>query len=174
MDTFDAIVIGIGAVAALVLVLAKVGEYIEDKEHEAKRKQEEERPDIQNLLQLAQTPGHYQQDYAQYRLGVAYYNGRNVPQDYTEAFRWLRTAADLGRSEAVAVLGAMYFAGHGTPKDIVLAHVYFNMAAAKGHDAAKASRDSITPLLSDSQLEKAQRLAREWASTWPANQPGRA
>ena len=34
---------------------------------------------------------------AQYNLGVMYANGRGVPQDYAEAMKWYRLAAEQGQ-----------------------------------------------------------------------------
>ena len=37
---------------------------------------------------------------AQYNLGLMYSTGKGVPQDYNEAIRWYRLAADQGHSKA--------------------------------------------------------------------------
>ena len=37
---------------------------------------------------------------AQYNLGVCYYNGDGVDQNYTEAVKWLSKAADQGHDKA--------------------------------------------------------------------------
>ena len=42
---------------------------------------------------------------SQYNLGVMYANGEGVPQDYAEAVRWYRLAADQGLGEAQLNLG---------------------------------------------------------------------
>ena len=47
---------------------------------------------------------------AQYMLGLIYFNGRLVPQDYGAAVKWLRLAADQGNEEASYLLGLI-----GTP-----------------------------------------------------------
>ena len=39
---------------------------------------------------------------AQFNLGVAYYTGQGVPQDYTEAVKWYRKAAEQVRITTVA------------------------------------------------------------------------
>jgi len=170
MKTSDMVFFGACALAGVIWVLGKVGEYFEDKEREQKARWDNDHPNIDELKTKAKSYDWSAND-AQYKLGIAYYNGRNVPQDYSEAYKWLCMAADQGNSDAVAVLGAMLFAGHGIPKDLVLAHVYFNMAAARGHSAAGPSRDAVTPLLTASQLETAQKLASKWSSTWPVGRP---
>lgn len=44
---------------------------------------------------------------AQYNLGKMYLQGRGVAQDYKEAVRWLRLAAEQGDMGAQADLGAL-------------------------------------------------------------------
>ena len=46
---------------------------------------------------------------AQLQLGRAYWNGKGVPQDFTEALRWYRRSADGGNPLAQVALGAAYY-----------------------------------------------------------------
>jgi hypothetical protein len=55
-----------------------------------------------------------------------YYNGKGVPQDYAEAARWYRKAADQGNADAQNNLGVMYGNGQGVPQDYVRAHMWFS------------------------------------------------
>ena len=52
-------------------------------------------------------------------------------QDYSEAVRWYRLAADHGNAAAQYNLGISYARGTGVPQDNVLAHMWFNLAAAR-------------------------------------------
>jgi TPR repeat protein len=61
---------------------------------------------------------------AQAHLGIAYYNGQGVPQDYAQAATWSRKAAEQG--DAGATLGAM--GGKQTAKR---GSEYFRQIAAK-------------------------------------------
>ena len=54
---------------------------------------------------------------AQYNLGVMHYDGEGVPQDYAEAVKWYRLAADQGYANAQYNLGVMCRDGHGVPQD---------------------------------------------------------
>ena len=45
---------------------------------------------------------------AQFNLGKMYANGQGVPQDYREAVKWFRLAADQGMAGAQNALGGMY------------------------------------------------------------------
>ena len=44
---------------------------------------------------------------AQFNLGVKYDNGQGVPQDYAEAVKWYRKAAEQGDAGAIVVLKAL-------------------------------------------------------------------
>jgi len=93
---------------------------------------------------------------AQYNLGLG------VAQDYQEAVRWYRLAAEQGHASGQFSLGAMYTAGQGVPKDYVLAHMWLNLAAAKGGKEAVKMRDLLEKNMTPAQLAEAQRLAGEW------------
>jgi hypothetical protein len=62
---------------------------------------------------------------AQYVLGAMYQLGEIVPQDYTEAAKWISRAADQGLAIAQFALGRMYALGQGVPEDPVRAHMWF-------------------------------------------------
>ena len=65
-----------------------------------------------------------------------YYYGIGVPQDYVEALKWYRLAANQGNAIAQFDLGFMYENGHGVPQDYVRAHMWFNLSAAQGNQVA--------------------------------------
>tara|TARA_B110000977_G_scaffold170989_1_gene222165 strand:- start:23 stop:295 length:273 start_codon:yes stop_codon:yes gene_type:complete len=54
---------------------------------------------------------------AQYFLGLMYNEGKGVPKDQKEAFKWYRLAADQGDASAQYNLALMYGNGVGVPKD---------------------------------------------------------
>ena len=74
---------------------------------------------------------------AQNDLGVMYYNGEGVPQDYVEAVRWYRLAADQGFAAAQLNLGVMYDRGGGVPQDYVEAVRWYRLAVDQGLVAAQ-------------------------------------
>ena len=59
-----------------------------------------------------------------------------MEQDYSEAVKWYRQAADQGYPEAENNLGAMYESGRGIPPDDVVAVKWFRLAAV--HENVKA------------------------------------
>jgi TPR repeat protein len=98
---------------------------------------------------------------AQNSLGSMYDNGEGVIEDDKEAVKWYRLAAEQGDDEAQTSLGVMYALGTGVIEDIVLAHMWWNIAASQGHEGAKKNKDIIVKEMTASQIEEAQRLARQ-------------
>jgi len=84
-----------------------------------------------------------------------------VPQNYAEAAKWFRLAAEQG-DEAAQYFLAPYFAkGLGVPQDYVEAYMWANLAAAKVSLWGE-SRDEIASVMTPAQIAEAQRLAAEW------------
>ena len=64
----------------------------------------------------------------QYRLGSAYKNGRNVPQDDEAAVKWYRAAAEQGYAPAQFALGVMYYLGEGVAQNFVKSYMWVYLA----------------------------------------------
>jgi TPR repeat protein len=96
-----------------------------------------------------------------------YGNGDGVPEDYAEAVRWYRLAAEQGDVNAQYNLGYMYGNGDGVPEDIVLAYMWWNLAAAQGDEVAQENKDIIEQQMTRAQIAEAQRLSREWLEAHP-------
>ena len=90
-----------------------------------------------------------------------YYNGKGVPQDYAEAFKWWRLAAEQGDAKAQSNLGSLYEYGQGVLQDNVMAHMWYNLAAANGNEKSGEWRDEITKEMTPAAIEKAQAMARD-------------
>ncbi len=74
---------------------------------------------------------------AMVELGETLMNGGDSGiADYTEAIRWLRTAAYAGDSAGMVDLGGMYLLGNGVEEDFGNAAQWFRKAAAAGNPAA--------------------------------------
>ncbi|MGP8092595.1 MAG: tetratricopeptide repeat protein [Candidatus Sulfotelmatobacter sp.] len=95
---------------------------------------------------------------AQTAVGLIYYQGRtrDVPQDYKQAFVWLRKAADAGVYAAQRTVSDMYMLGQGTPQDRELSHFY-------GEKAAEQKRDREHQL--ERQQDREDRAADRAANT---------
>ncbi len=61
-----------------------------------------------------------------------YDNGEGVPQDYAEAVKWYRLAAEQGDASAQYNLGIMYINGKGVPQDYAEAVKWYRLAAEQG------------------------------------------
>ena len=59
-------------------------------------------------------------------------DGNGVRQDYTEAAKWYREAADQGDVDAQTVLGNLYLAGNGVRQDYTEAAKWYRKAAEQG------------------------------------------
>lgn len=73
---------------------------------------------------------------AQYNMGVCYHKGEGVSQDYTEAAKWYRLAADQGYASAQCNLGNCYLNGYGVTKNYNKAVEYYILAARQGEEYA--------------------------------------
>ena len=81
---------------------------------------------------------------AQFNLGVIYYMGRGVQQDYSQAFSWYRKAAEQGHAMAQTNIGAMYENGQGVAQDFAEAARLYGLAAAQGNAAARTSLERLS------------------------------
>ena len=113
---------------------------------------------------------------AQYNLGVMYRIGDGVPQDNTETMKWYRKAAEQGIADAQYFLGVAFDSGQGVPQDSVQAYMWYSLAASRLSEAEAEKREMvlmsrgvIASRMTPEQLEKAQRLAREWKPTKEGN-----
>ena len=55
-----------------------------------------------------------------------------------------------------------YSEGLDVAVDLVAAHKFFNLAATHGHREAKLCRQEMSEMMSQVEIQKAQRAAREW------------
>jgi TPR repeat protein len=70
---------------------------------------------------------------AQTELGARYFQGEGVPQDDTEAARWLLLAAEQGDPDAQNKLGFLRAQGRGVSKDDAKAAGWYRRAAELGN-----------------------------------------
>ena len=69
---------------------------------------------------------------AQYNIGVCYYKGYGVSQDYTEAILWFSKAAEQNYTDALCYLAQCYMNGIGVNVDCVEAKKCIEKAANNG------------------------------------------
>ena len=73
----------------------------------------------------------------QLNLGLIYYHGRGVPQDYKEGVKWYQMAAEQGDAMAQLNLGRMYDDGRGVPQDYKEAVKWYRKSAEQGDAMAQ-------------------------------------
>jgi len=79
---------------------------------------------------------------AQYTLALRYASGDGVIQDYAEAVKWYRRAAEQGHAESQHNLGLCFSEGKGVPKDEAEAIKWFRKSAEQGQaDAIELLRE---------------------------------
>jgi TPR repeat protein len=74
-----------------------------------------------------------------YKTGLKYYKGEGVKQDYTEAIKWFRKAADQGYAKAQLNIGWMYEKGEGVSQDYTEAMKWYRKAADQGDAEAQSN-----------------------------------
>jgi len=84
----------------------------------------------------------------EYKQGEIYYYGRGVRQNYAEAARWYRKAAEKGWTWAQYSLGFMYEHGQGVDRNYAEAARWYRRAANHGNDAARTRAESAEALIS--------------------------
>jgi hypothetical protein len=89
-----------------------------------------------------------------------YYYGKGVPQDYAEAGRWCRKAADQNYPTAQDALGYSYYMGLGVPQDYTQAFFWYQRAAEQGY--AKAEFDLASLYFSGKGVTQNYAEARRW------------
>lgn len=80
---------------------------------------------------------------AQFQLGIAYFQGETIEQDFDHCAFWIGRAAFAGHPHAQGFLGAMHSDGIGAPQSDTEAYVWYSVAAANGNEFAKGSLERL-------------------------------
>ena len=92
-----------------------------------------------------------------FKTGEKYYEQDN----YAEAVKWYRKAAEQGHAEAQYALGYSYQYGHGVAQDDEEAATWYRKAAEQGHEAARQE-------LQDLDLSAKEKISEETSPSAPA------
>lgn len=84
---------------------------------------------IQSLINLSKQ-GHKKH---QFELGLEYYTGKNIAQNYQQACKWFLEAAEQGDTNAQNNLAACYSSGNGVAQNYAEAFKWYETAAEAGH-----------------------------------------
>ena len=85
------------------------------------------------LLKWLHIAADYEHDFALKELGLMYYEGVGVEQDYAEAAKLFQKAFEQQYDAAADKLGLMYLEGLGVPQDYVMAAKCFEREALFGN-----------------------------------------
>jgi hypothetical protein len=99
---------------------------------------------------------------AQRLLGIAYYLGQGVPQDFERSLYWFEKSANQGCWTAYSGTATLYRDGKGTAVDLGKAYMWFNIAASRlpdsvERDALIKEREKVAALMTQAQIEAAQK-----------------
>lgn len=97
-----------------------------------------------------------------FNLAYCYERGLGVPQNLTSALTHYRTAAEFGHPSAQYGLGVAYYEGKGVETDLIQAYKWWNLAAFAGIVEAATSKEILSGLMTEDDIEEAQRLASEF------------
>ncbi len=120
----------LGSLLALVLVASL------SAEPQADVKAALDRKDYAAALAMIQPLAQKGEAWAQNTLGLMYFSGEGVPQDYVQAHKWYNLAASR-----------------------------FSAGEKIGRDKAIANRNRVAELMTPEQIAEAQKLASEWKPT---------
>ena len=82
-------------------------------------------------------------DAAQFLLGMAYYNGEGVAQDYKESFKWFKRSSRQGNEFAENAVGVMYENGEGVKENFIEAIKWYRKSAKQDFDVAQHNLGEI-------------------------------
>ncbi len=90
-------------------------------------------------LQHLQNNAEYGDVLAQFQLAIMYEEGRELPQDYSQAVAWYKKSAENGYALVQNKLGQMYAQGLGVDKDENQAFAWYQKAAEQNLPEAQVS-----------------------------------
>ncbi len=95
--------------------------------------------DYTKALSLFKQAANLGSNSAEFNLGIMYFKGQGVKQDFIEARKWFERAYQTGENiDAAYTLAGMYYEGRGGSKDIEKALNLYQFAADHGdQEAAK-------------------------------------
>lgn len=117
---------------------------------------------IDNGYQTAETDldrlynNDYISDAELHNIGLMYYSGDSVVQNYANAFKWQKKAQERGHALACRNIGMYYENGYVVPKNLITAAEYFLASIVKGYLNAQTDLDRLltNPDISANELTK--------------------
>ena len=104
---------------------------------------------------------------AQNELGLIYFLGDWVDQDFKIAMEWFEKAANQGDPDASNNIGIMHLNGQGTEKSYIQAYAWFSVAAANDSKLAQEHKGLVVREMTPEQISEAEELVEEMAEKNP-------
>lgn len=100
-------------------------------------------------------------------LAFIWSDGEAFLQNFEEAAKWWRRAAEQDEARAQFELARLYVDGKGVPQNFVHAHMWSNLAARSERFAESGAelRRSLEVKMTRAEITEAQKLAAEWKPT---------
>lgn len=124
--------------------------------------------DVAKGIELLQQAANAGDRFAQYRLGVIYYQGKEVPTDYIFARKNIVLAMEQKYLPAYLVMGAMLEHGFGINKDVIKAYSLYFFCDYYGMPNLKELLSDVLFTLNDIEKQQAKQRAEEWCQNEPA------
>jgi len=162
---FRAVVLG--TLASVAIASAQQRPALDEGlEAEVVRKYKTELPKIQELASRGDSD-------ALFHLGLMHYEGWGIPQNYAEALRLFKVAAEKPHTQALLWLGDIYAEGKGVAKDYIEAYKYYDLATLQSkhgelelselyRDLSNKKRNDLALRMTPTQIAEAQKRASEW------------
>ena len=81
--------------------------------------------------------------------------GKGVGNNWTEAVKWYRRAAEAGHHVAQYNLAVSYAEGRGVTRDFRLAYMWFSISGTFGVERAMEDRASLSRRMTSTQIDEA-------------------
>jgi hypothetical protein len=93
-------------------------------------------------------------------LGISYYYGNGIRQDYNESMKWIQLAAYNDDSKAMVMMGQFYHLGRGVKINLVEALAWYNLAKQRTNEIIQPMANLLREL-NTLEIRQAQERASE-------------
>lgn len=106
--------------------------------------------------------------YAQYTLGMIYFEGIVTSNDYPKAAHWLKRSASQGDVDSMGKVAYCYDkGGHGLKTSRVKAYAWLKTATGSGHEDCEKRLLELTPKMTESQIKAAEEMISKLEEEYP-------
>ena len=103
----------------------------------------------------------------QFKLGLMFYLGTEIPKNQEAAAGWFEKASQQGHTEAPALLAGMFFSGEGVKKSFAETYRWHGIAKARGNPTATANQNEVVKLLTAEEKTATDKEIAAWLAAHP-------